>query len=92
MKTVRVTDYTNQTPSKHVWTEKMFKLNTPKNEKILLKCAQNRRCASSICEQSLCKVRKNRNEYFLELPITQTRHPKSVADVQTGARTEWAHY
>ena len=32
MKTDAVTDYTNQTPSKHI-TEKMSKFKTPKNEK-----------------------------------------------------------
>ena len=56
MKTVGVTDYTNQTPSKHFWMEKMSKFNTPKNKKIYMKCVQNDRCKSSICEQSLCQV------------------------------------
>ena len=36
--------------------EKMSKFNTPKNEKIFMKCAQNRECTSSMCEQSLYKV------------------------------------
>ena len=47
MKTAGVTNYTNQTPSKHFWKEKMSKFNTPQNEKISMKCAQNSRCTSS---------------------------------------------
>ena len=51
MKTVGVTVYTNQTPLR-ISDRKMSK----KNEKIFIKCAQNRWYASSICEQLLCKV------------------------------------
>ena len=48
IKSVGVTDYTNQTPSKyHVLIQ-----HPRKNEKIIMKCAQNRRCTSSMCEQS----------------------------------------
>ena len=72
MKTVGVTDY--QTLS-ILDGKKCLKFNIPKNEKIFMKCAQNKRCTSSMCEQSLYKVRKH-----LELQITQTRHHKSVAD------------
>ena len=53
MKTAVVTDYTNQTPSKHFWTEKCLCSIPIKNEKIFMKCAQNRTCTSSICEQPL---------------------------------------
>ena len=35
---------------------KMSKFNTCKNEKIFIKCAQDRRCTSSMCEQSLGEV------------------------------------
>ena len=54
MKTVGVTDYTNQTPPKHS-DGKMSKFYR-KNVKIVFKCAQNRACTSSMCEQSLCKA------------------------------------
>ena len=50
MKTVGVTDYTNQTPTTHFGWKKMSKFNTCKNVKIFNKCAQNRRCTSSVCE------------------------------------------
>ena len=55
MKTVGVTDYTNQTPSKHFWMEKCSSTHL-KIEKIFMKYAQNKRCTYSICEQSLGKV------------------------------------
>ena len=35
---------------------KMFKFNTHKNEKICIKCAQNRKWTSSMYEQSLGKI------------------------------------
>ena len=55
MKTVGVTDYTNQTPL-HISDGKKCLSSTPvKNVKIFIKCAQNRRCTSSMSEQSLCK-------------------------------------
>ena len=56
VKTDEVTDYTNQTPPTHFGWKKMSKFNTRKNVKIFIKCAQNKRCTSSIYEQSLCKV------------------------------------
>ena len=52
MTTVEVTDYTNQTPSKHFRQNKCLHLSTAKN---IHKCAQNRRSTSSMCGQSLCK-------------------------------------
>ena len=36
--------------------EKMSKFNTVKNKIIFIKCAQNKRCISSMYEQSLGKV------------------------------------
>ena len=36
--------------------EKMFKFNTRKKLEKKMKCAQNKRCTSSMCEQSLGKV------------------------------------
>ena len=56
MKTVRVTDYTNLTPPMHFEGKKCLSSTPVKNEKIFIKCAQNRRCTSSMCEQSLCTV------------------------------------
>ena len=56
IKTVGVTDYTNQTSYKHFCTEKCLSSTPLKTKKIFMKCALNRRCTFSICEQSLCKV------------------------------------
>ena len=56
MKTVGATDYTNQTPSKHLDQEKCVSLRPTKIKKIFMKCAQNKECTSSMCEPSLCKV------------------------------------
>ena len=39
--------------SKVFWTAKCLSSTPPKNEKKIMKRAQNRRCTSSICEQSL---------------------------------------
>ena len=36
--------------------EKCLSPISVQNEKIFIKCAQNRRCTFSICEQPLCKV------------------------------------
>ena len=49
-KTVGVTDYTNKKPPMHFGWKKILSPTTVKNEKILINCAQNRRCTSSICE------------------------------------------
>ena len=57
-----VTDSTQITQCKHTKGGVdliMSKFNTPKN---IIKCAQNKRCTSSMCEQSLCKVWIYRNE------------------------------
>ena len=54
LKMLGVIDYTNQLPSKHFEQKKMSKFKTPENEN-LVKCAQNRSCTSSMCEQLLCK-------------------------------------
>ena len=56
IKTVGVTDYTNQTPPMHFGWKNFLSSTLEKNVKIIIKCAQNRWCTSSICEQSLCKV------------------------------------
>ena len=48
-----------------------------------MKCAQNRKCTSSMCEQSLYKL-EYKGIKPLELHITPTKHPKSVLDGQRG--------
>ena len=55
MKTVGVTDYTNQTPSKHFGQKYVLSSTTHKNEKLFMKCAKNRRCTSSKYEQHYAK-------------------------------------
>ena len=64
--------------NKNIWSYRLHKLGTPKmlrtvkclswtplkNEKKIMKHAQNRRCTSSICEQSLGKVWMKRNKNF----------------------------
>ena len=55
-KSVGVTDYTNQAPPKHFGWKKCLSSTPLKNEKIFMKCAQNIRCTSSMCEKSSCKV------------------------------------
>ena len=57
-KTVGVPDYTNQTPP-HPFAFRIETLLSSKpviNVKIFIKCAQNKSCTSSMCDQSLCKV------------------------------------
>ena len=49
IKIVGGTDYTNQTPSKHL-TEKNSEFKTPKMKKIFMKCVQSRGCTFSMCE------------------------------------------
>ena len=56
MKTISVTDYTNLTPPMHFGRKKCLSSTPVKNEKIFIKCAQNRRCTSSMYEQLLGKV------------------------------------
>ena len=56
MKTKGVTDDTNQTAPKHFDWKKGVSSTPLKNEKVLIKCAQKRRCTYSMCEQSLCNV------------------------------------
>ena len=60
MKTFGVTDYTNLAPLKCCgrtdrW-EKCLGSTPIKNEKNNETFSQNKRCTSSMCEQSLCKV------------------------------------
>ena len=56
MKNVGVTDYSNQTPPTHFGWKKCLSSIPVKNVKIFIKCAQNRRCTSSMYEQLLGKV------------------------------------
>ena len=51
--------------------------STPlKNEKKIMKRAQNRRCTSSICEQSFGKVRMKRNKNFWSYRLHKLGTPK----------------
>ena len=50
--------------SKHCWRKKCLSSTPLKNEKKIMKRAQNRRCTSSICVQSLGKVWIKKNEKF----------------------------
>ena len=56
--------------------EKMSKFNTCKNEKIFIKCAQNGRCTSSMCEQSFSKVWIKGNENFWSYRLHKLGTPK----------------
>ena len=88
-KMLEVTDYTNQTPSKHFWTEKCLSSTPFKNEEIFMKFAQNKRCTSSICEKSLCKVWIIRNENFWSYRLHKLGTPKVL---RTDRQMEWTHY
>ena len=46
-----------------IWKEKCLSLTPIKNRQIFIKCALDKRCTSSMCEQSLCKVWIKRYEY-----------------------------
>ena len=41
-----------------------FRMEKKRKMKIFIKCAQNERCTSSICEEPLCKVLIKKNESF----------------------------
>ena len=59
-----------------------------KNEKIVMKCVQNIRCTSSICEKSLCKVRIKSKENFCSYRLHKLGTPKVIrADGQSGPIT-----
>ena len=71
------------------WMEKILSPTTVKNEKIFIKCAQNGRCTSSICEQSLCKVWIKRNENFWSYRLHKLSTPKVLrTDERTDRRTD----
>ena len=77
LKTVGVTDYTNQTTPTHFgWKKKCLSPTPVKNRKIFIKCAQNRRCTSSMCEQPVCKVLIKRNENFWSYRLHKLGTPK----------------
>ena len=76
VKTAGVTDYTNETPPKHFGWIKYLSLTDLKKEKIYIKCAQNRRCTSSICEQPLWEVWIKRNESFWSYRLHKLGTPK----------------
>ena len=76
--------------NKNFWSYKLHKLGTPKvlltvkclsstplkNEKKIMKRAQNKRCTSSICEQSLSKVLMKRNKNFWSYRLHKLGTPK----------------
>ena len=76
--------------NKNFWSYRLHKLGTPKvlptakclsstplkNEKEIMKRAQNRRCTSSICEQSLGKVWMKRNKNFWSYRLHKLGTPK----------------
>ena len=64
MNTDGVADYTNCEPPLAFWMKKCLSSTHLNNEKEIMKHAQNRRCTSSICEQSLGKVLMKRNKNF----------------------------
>ena len=49
-------------------------------KKIFLKCVQNRRCTSTMCEQIIMQSLNIKEIILLELQITQTRHHLSILD------------
>ena len=69
---------------------KMSKFNTPQNEKKIMKRAQNRRCTSSICEQSLGKVwiKKNENFWSYRLHKLGTLKCFGRTDTRTDGQTD----
>ena len=76
--------------NKNFWSYRLHKLGTPKvlrtdkclsstplkNEKKIMNCAQNRRCTSSICEQSLGKDWMKRNKNFWSYRLHKLGTPK----------------
>ena len=74
MKTVGVTDCTNQTPPKHFGWKKCLSSTPVKMWKYFFKCAQNRRCTSSIFNVwTIIMQSLNIKEWKLfELQITPT--------------------
>ena len=85
MKTVGVTDNTNQTTSKHFWMEKWLSSTPLRIKKLFMNCARNRRCTSSICYQSICKVWIKSNENCWSHRLRKLGTPKVL---QTDRRTD----
>ena len=56
IKTVAVTDYTNLTHPMLFGRKNCLSSTSVKNEKIFIKCSQNRRCTFSMYGQSFGKV------------------------------------
>ena len=59
-----------------LWTAKCLSSTPLKNEKNFMKCAQNRRCTFSICEQSFGKVWMKRNKNFWSYKLHKLCTPK----------------
>ena len=73
------------TQTRH-WTEECLSSAPLKNWKIFMKCAQKKRCTSSIHEHSLCNV-CIKMKTFGVTDYTNSRHPKSVVDGRTDRRS-----
>ena len=85
--------------NKNFWSYRLHKLGTPKvlrtdkclsstplkNEKKIMKRAQNRRCTSLICEQSFGKVWMKRNKKFWSYRLHKLGTPKVL---RTDRRTD----
>ena len=71
IKTFGVTDYTNLVPLKCCGGPNVLSSTPLKNEKKKTKRAQNRRCTSLICEQSLGKIWMKRNKNFWSYRLHQ---------------------
>ena len=76
IKTFGVTDNTNLVPLKCCGRPNVLSSTPLKNEKKIMKCAQNRRCTSSICEQSFGKVWMKRNKNFWSYRLHKLGTPK----------------
>ena len=79
MKTFGVTDYTNQTRSKH-FTEKMSKFKTPKNEKKSRNVYKIGGAQLQCMNNHYEKFEYKKNENCWELQITQTSHHLLISD------------
>ena len=76
MKSVWVTDYTDQTPSLHSGQKICLSVTPLKNKKLDIHESCKMRCTSSICEQSLCKVLIKMNENFWSYRLQKLGAPK----------------
>ena len=87
IKTVGVTDYTNQTPSQHFDRKKCLSSTHPKMRNSLSNVEKNRRCTSLMCEQSLCKVLNIKDVNFWSYKLHKLGTPKVLwTDIRTDGK------